>query len=779
MVSRTKKVAKKSVRRSAKRPTARKVAKTSKATKATKQSKAKAASKIVSKTLIAPGPRKQRKPGAPAPRLTLHKKRANWFRARVAWPLREAPLERLKFEQRRVARSLPNVQSVADWELAGPVNIGGRCTSIVCDPQNPDHIWIGAAGGGVWASKDAGKTWKPQWKKGAVLNIGALAMDTSNSSVMYCGTGEANLSADSYPGDGVYRTVNGGISWALWAGSANKGIPRRIGTIAVNPFDAKHVMVGGVGFGRLAADNDFGGLYVTRDGGTTWKRETFISANNYWCHCVVFDPNAQGTIYATFTGPGAASGIYKSTNNGAAWTQLKTGLPAGDIMGRTSLALAPSNTQIIYANVADASSDRSDGVLGVFRSKNGGSTWTNVAGNHFADEGQMFYGNAIVVHPTNPNHVVCGGVDLHLTTNGGTTWRRTSQWDADRGTAKYAHADHHALLMPAADPGRLYSANDGGLDVSEDGGVNWVQRSNGLSVTMFYDLDIAQTDAKIFGGGAQDNGTLITESGKPDEFFELLGGDGGWMVVDPKESTHIFASFQFGGMYRFRNGTFKKVSPPFKDTEMGGVWMVYIAFDPVDQNTVYTGSQRLYRTKNDGVSWDAITPILDGSPISAIEIAAADRKRIYVGTENGSLFRSTDGGVTWSGNLATSTLPGVMVTRIETHPAKANTVYVTVANFGNAHVFKSTDGGLSWADIDNTQLPDVPHHAVLVRPDATDTVYVCNDAGVFVSTDGGATWLNSTLQLPNAMVVDLVYHQATKTLYAATYGRSIWKLRLA
>jgi photosystem II stability/assembly factor-like uncharacterized protein len=231
-------------------------------------------------------------------------------------------------------------------------------------------------------------------------------------------------------------------------------------------------------------------------------------------------------------------------------------------------------------------------------------------------------------------------------------------------------------------------------------------------------------------------------------------------------------------MYRFRNGGHRKVSPPFKPDEMGGVWMVYITIDPNHGDTVYTGAQRLYRTRNDGLSWDALTPILDGSPISAIEVAAADSRFVYVGTENGGFFASTDAGRTWSPNLASGTVPGVMITRIETPPDDARTVLLTVGNFGNSHVFRSTDAGMSWSDIDGGRLPDVPHHAVLVRPDAPSHIYVCNDVGVFVSRDGGATWGNATLNLPNVMIVDLAFHVASRVLYAASYGRSIWKLQL-
>jgi photosystem II stability/assembly factor-like uncharacterized protein len=487
-----------------------------------------------------------------------------------------------------------------------------------------------------------------------------------------------------------------------------------------------------------------------------------------------------GRIFIDVTAQGAVSGIYRSDDSAKTWLKLTKGLPPGDWMGRGTLAIAPSNHDVIYAFVANEKSEDADRLLGVFKTTNGGASWRNVAGTHFRLEGQIGYGNAIAVHPNDPRTVICGGVNLHASTDGGASWTKLTRWDVDRKKSdNYAHADHHALVMPSARPGRVYSANDGGVDVSDDAGRHWMNRSNGLSTNMFYDVDVGQTDAQVLGGGAQDNGTLLTRVRDAKGFYEFLGGDGGWIVIDPRDDRHIYASYQFGVVYRLRKGRYRKVSPPFKKEESHGMWMVYITMDPGDSDCVYTGNHRLYRTRDDGLSWKSVSPVFDQSPISAIEVAAADSKVLYVGTENGALFRSLDAGATWSGNLRNGMLPGVAVTRIATHPANAADVYVTVANSGNSHVFRSVDGGLRWADIDRGALPDAPHHAVLVRPDNPAEVYVCSDAGVHMTSDGGATWRDATGNLPAVLVVDLVYQQQTKTLIAATYGRSLWQLRLA
>jgi hypothetical protein len=201
----------------------------------------------------------------------------------------------------------------------------------------------------------------------------------------------------------------------------------------------------------------------------------------------------------------------------------------------------------------------------------------------------MSYGNTIAVHPRDPNSVLCGGVDLHLTRDGGGTWTRATKWDAKRGDSNYAHADHHCLLMPAAHPGWVYDMNDGGMDVSADGGRTWSNRSNGLAVTMFYDIDVAQSDGRMFGGGAQDNGTNITVDGGSDDFLEISGGDGGWMVIDPTTTGHLYTTSQFMTINRYRLGRWADISPPATDAEKSRVWMVFLDMDPNDTRKVFAG----------------------------------------------------------------------------------------------------------------------------------------------------------------------------------------------
>ncbi len=514
---------------------------------------------------LQPGPRKKRKGTVPEARLSNHKARTAWFQSRVTWPYREAPIEAMIRERQRAKQNLAG--SPVQWELAGPSNIGGRMTSLVCHPADPDIIWAGAAGGGVWTSKDAGKTWTSLWRSKEVLNDGWLAIDPANPDTIYCGTGEANLSADSYPGVGIYRSIDAGKTWHPFVDSSATGIPTRIGVIAIDPFDSKHLRIGGVGSNETSPKkDDFGGMYVSHDSGVTWLRETFISKENYWCHAAVFHPTKKGVIFATFTERGTKSGIWRSIDGGQSWTHLGKGLPDPARFGRTTLAISPSQPDTIHAFAGDEASQQRDLLLGVFRSDDAGDNWKTVSGTYFKTEGQISYGNSIAVHPKDPDIVICGGVDLHLTTDGGKTWVRTTRWDADRGTPHYAHADHHALLMPAKAPGRVYSMNDGGMDVSEDSGATWSNRSNGLAATMYYDMDVAQSDGRNYGGGAQDNGTLVTTDGGSNDHFEILGGEGGWMFYDPADARHLYAYYYNMGIYRVRAGKQPGVSAKIPKT---------------------------------------------------------------------------------------------------------------------------------------------------------------------------------------------------------------------
>ncbi len=745
------------------------------------------------KITVTPLPRELReaaRANRPDPWHPLHKTRGRWFQSRAAWPHREPDAAGLTTERARAASDLPAHRAASDWSLVGPTNIGGRMTSIICDPTDADHIWAGSAGGGVWESLDGGEGWFTEWHEQESLNVGSLAIDPRNPDRIYCGTGEADLSLDSYAGSGVYRSSDGGRTWLLVADARTQDIPTRIGAIAVDPFDSDHVVLGGIGFTPAAPS----GLYDSGDGGRSWIRLAVIPSPHTWCHAVVFHPVEAGTLYAAITELGSGSGIHKSTDGGSSWQRLSAGLPSGFQTHRTSLAISPSEPQILYALIASpaaagaltADAEIAAEPCGVFRSDDGGDTWEEVGAGQFQGEQQMSYNNTIAVDPTDSDRIICGGVDLHRSTDGGATWQQVTLWTAGRGNPHYAHGDHHTLLIPAADPDRVYSANDGGVDVSFDRGRSWHHRSSGLSTTMYYDIDVSQADGRLFGGGAQDNGTLITTTGSPDDHVDITGGDGGWIVFDPGDVSHIVASIYNMNIFRFQDQEWSDITPhgatPEEEVvlkaERDSMWMVFIAMDPNDGDTLFTGSQRMWRTRDGGDTWQPVSGAFDGGDITAIAVARSDSAVVYAATENGGFFRSVDGGDTWEGNLAGGTLPGVTITRIAVKPNNANLVMVTVANSGSSHVFRSDNGGDTWRDMDRGVLPDAPFHAIAIPASKPRTVFACGDAGVYASGNLGKTWRNLTGSLPTTLMVDLVYQDQDRTLSVATYGRSIWRVDL-
>ncbi len=733
-----------------------------------KSSRVKRADKL--KKLLKDTPRK--KASRASHSHTTHKQRTAWFNAREAWPLREAPVELLLQARCDAANNILPLGIAGSWQQAGPTNVGGRMTSIAVNPADPTHIWVGAAGGGVWESADGGRSWQSRWHKEPSLNIGSLVVDPGNAHILYCGTGEANLSADSHAGVGVYRSMDSGATWHLLASAEMHGIPRRIGRIAINPFDPSHLMLAGVG--HRAEDKR--GLFVSCNGGLSWVAITQIVPAPFQCHDVVFDPEQAGTIYTLIDARGSQSGLWRSTDRGVSWTHIVAGLPSSFSWRRAALAIAPSDPKVHYLQISDSGG----GVLGVFRSKNRGDTWTQISGSHFRNERQMTYNNTMSVDPQDADRVICGGVDLHLTKNGGSTWKKVTDWRAERNSdANYAHADQHALAQPVAQPGLIYALNDGGLDVSEDGGSTWENRSAGLATNMFYDLAVAASKENFYGGGLQDNGTVLSLDGDPGGFIEITGGDGGFCAIDPNDELHLFTTSQFMRLNRFRSsdGWAVNIGP----NDPNPPWMAFVAMDPHRPKRIFLGSTRVWRSTQDGnaSSWVDQSGELDGSHITCIEIARHDSDVVYVGTENGGIFRSDDGGLNWTGDISSSSMPGRTVTRLRTSPDDTDIVYATVANFGSSHLFRSTDGGFNWSDIDAGALPDVPFHGIAIPGANADVIFLASDAGVFVSNDAAGSWHNLTLNLPTVPVVDVVLHEASKTLYVATYGRSTWKLDVA
>ncbi len=747
-------------------------------------------------------PKKSKKKSNP---FTTQKDRSVFFVERATFPLRDAPPTELEKFWARAAR----FEKVLTWQEAGPFNIAGRVTALAVDPRNHHRVYAGTAAGGVWLCEDTGATgearlWKSIWPRFASQNIGALAIHPDSSEHLICITGEANLVSDSYPGSGVYKSEDSGRTWknAFFdpnreqkpgAMTAQTGVPRRSSAIAYDPNDSSNC-----GFGGVTLDDRMpSGLYLYNHVHGLGP-ETQWGERSYNCHSLVFHKAERGMIFAALDGLGACSGIWRRDPKKGIWEQLKHGLPQGDRFGRTTLAAAPSDPDILYAVAAD----RRKGLLGIFRTGNCGETW-HLIGKRFPGERFMSYNNTIAVHPDNPDFVIWGGIYLHRTRNRGKSWERITH-------GPDVHEDQHALVMPGGD--LVYSGNDGGVAVSENGGNTWRKLNNGMVNTMFYAVDVAASNGKVFGGGAQDNGTLLTGisltgiDAKEGEFERVLPGDGAWIAIDPSDEENVFGSAQNLLIYRHIKGQpwtyspkhWKSIKPrnlaPGEGKQRAAAVLAMEPRGRKGRKAVWAGSTRLWRTLNNGASWKPVSPNFDGSVISAIEIAPANPRVIFAGTTKGGIYRSRNGGKTWSEDIAGAELPNRLITGIRTHPRDARTVVVTVASSGASgallvansgeekqkpfsHVFQSGDGGHIWRDIDGGALPNVVYYALAFETRPPFRLFVAGDTGVWQSIPNG--WISLGGNLPNVVVSDLKYHAKDHMLVAATYGRGIWKLPLA
>lgn len=697
----------------------------------------------------------------------------------------------------RTAPALPPDPAATGWAEVGPRDIGGRLTCGLVDPSDPQRIWVGAAGGGVWHSGDGGRSWVPSWPANASLHIGALALDPQKPEVLYCGTGEANLSSDSYPGIGVYRSDDGGSTWSLWKSALGDAVPTRIGSLAVDPGDSRHVRVAGIPHVWNEVHESLGGLVVTRDGGQSWVREDFVTRGPCNCHTVLFDPTQPANLYACFSETGEQAAVWRSQDNGLAWEPLTQGLPPSRELGRCALALCASQPQVLYLLAAARGEDR---FRGIYRSDNRGETWAEVSPPDFdrvpylgPRENYSSYNNTIAVNPENPDHVLWGGTVLHRTVDGGQRWEPVSQWHEPppaRSRLPWVHADQHQILIRgSADPdqAQVLAVNDGGVALSGDGGQSWTMRQEELAVTMFYDLDVHPSEPRWLSGGCQDRGTVASFDGGA-SFTEMSPGDGGWTLFERRSnSDRLYVSqdgFKIWRVDPSMRPDWKEITPPVEGWEREGdwVWMVFLASSEAAPDRLLTGTYRVWRSDDRGETpsnWTA-GEVLDGTVVTALELSSSDADRAYAGTRVGGLFRSGDGGTVWKRAEAQG-LPRRRISRIVSPHGSPDELIVTIGDARSSHVFRSTDKGDSFQDLDadaqgQRRLPEVPANALAVPRQHPERIYVATDAGIFVTPDRGGRWLDLTGNLPRARVTDLVYHEASQTLFAATYGRGIWSL---
>jgi photosystem II stability/assembly factor-like uncharacterized protein len=660
-----------------------------------------------------------------------------------------------------------------NWEFVGPTNIGGRITDIEVHPQTPTTIYLGAATGGVWKSEDEGDSWDYMFEGMDLISIGDIAIDPNDDEVVYAGTGEANSSSFSFIGNGIFKSTDGGESWNF----SGLEMSAYIGRIIVDYDNSERVFAAACG--NLFTPSNERGIYRSTDGGLTWEQKLFVNDTVAAIDLVQHPTNpdilyagmwerTRGLEYRHSFGEG--TGIWKTTDGGDTWEELTNGLPSGDA-GRPGIAIAKSNPDVLYVYF-----DMPDSEVEVYRTENGGDSWTEMNSNQLNGMNSNFgwYFGQVRVHPEDENMVWVMGVEMYRSSNGGSSWQ-------DGTGSSWVHVDHHAMCFDEAND-RIWLGNDGGLYLSQNNGNSW-NKINNLPFTQFYAIDVDYQNPQRLIGGTQDNNTVMTNTGSTDDWQAILGGDGMYCLIDYSNPDILYAEYQWGNLFKSTNGggNMDYIGWMWSNDRIN--WSAPIAMDPVNSNVLYFGSYRVWKSVNNGNSWEDVSgDITKGidqyfHTVSTIAVSPVDNMIVIAGTGDGLVHISVDAGFTW--NNITNGLPDRWVTRVAGDPFDANTIYATVSGFRwdeqTPHVYKSTDLGQTWESISGN-LPDLPVNDIVLDPENQGYIYIGTDAGVFFTNNGGESWTMLSDGLPNVAVCAMKIHNPTRTLVVGTYGVSMWKL---
>jgi photosystem II stability/assembly factor-like uncharacterized protein len=695
------------------------------------------------------------------------------------------------------------------WRSIGPANMGGRVTDILGIRGDRDTFYVAGADGGLFKTTNAGTTFEALFTDQGTYSVGAIALAPSDHSVIWLGTGEGDPRNSASFGDGVYRSTDGGRTWTHLGLAGTERIKR----IVVHPRDPDVALVCAVG--HAWGPNEERGVFRTTDGGKTWEKVLYRNPDT-GCSDLAMDPSNPRILYAGvwtfrrrawhFTDGGGETALYQSADGGTTWRKLTAGLPSG-AMARIGIAVAASRPSTVYM----ITETKSEGVL--FRSDDYGESWRKVHDDPNINF-RPFYYSDIRVDPQNPERVYSLSGGLYLSNDGGRTFTRIAQG---------VHGDHQALWIDPENPDRLLSGSDGGFQVSQDGGRTF-EIINTVALSQFYHVFYDLRQPYYVCGGLQDNGNWCGPSRTPyqegirkDDWYTVSGGDGFYAVPVPTEPHLVYSNSQ-GGMIvltDLRTGSTRSVHPyPNKIGSAGDAivghryrynWDSPIHVSPHDPGTVYFGANILFKSTDYGHSWEAISPDLttddstkqqsSGGPIYVDNTAAEFHTTIltiaespvtpgviWVGTDDGNVQVTRDGGKTWTnvaGNIR-GLAPNSWIARIEASWRDAGTAYVAVDRHREddfaPHVFKTTDFGRTWTSL-RGDLPALGYAQVIREdPSVPDLLYVGTEVGIFASWDGGRRWISIRNGLPPVSVRDIKVHPQENDLIIGTHGRGAFIL---
>jgi photosystem II stability/assembly factor-like uncharacterized protein len=666
------------------------------------------------------------------------------------------------------------------WEFAGPVNIGGRITDIEIPSGEPQTYYVGAASGGIFKTTDAGASWQPIFDDQEMLSIGDIEISKVNNDVIWVGTGEVNAGGGSlaYDGDGIYKSEDGGSTWQ------SKGLPDigSVGKILIDPNDENTILAAAMG--PLFRNDNNRGVYRTTDGGANWEQKLYVSDSTGIIDMAIHPSNGD-IVYAAawerIRRPnnrqygGETSGLYRSTDGGNTWNELTNGLPSNPAdKGRISIDISQSNPDVLYARYATAAGS----IQGVYRTANGGDSWVAVNSSQLTNIGFHWWFRGVYVDPADENTIYNVDFVVEKSTDGGQSWSTAFP---------NVHVDQHALAFNNTVPGQVLLGNDGGFYKSDNSGSSWVKDET-LPITQIYRLHVDfQNDNKVYAG-TQDNSTMRTTTASTNDWDIITGGDGFQPLVDPTNTNVIYALSQRGNLVKSTNNgaSFFNATSGIASGDRKN-WDTPVVFDPADPQTLYYGANRLYKSTNAAGNWTSVSPDLSNGPypgnldfgtIISIDVSPLDSDIIYVGTDDGNVWVTQNGGTDWT--PISDSLPDRWVTKVLASRDQLNGVYVTFSGYrygeDEGHVYKSNNAGSSWIDISGI-LPDIPVNDIV--EDANNNLYVGTDAGVFATATEGAVWEVVGGNLPAVIVTDMHIHEPSETLYSGTYGRSAYKIDIS
>ncbi len=653
-----------------------------------------------------------------------------------------------------------------NWNFIGPMPIekegwssnqpaSGRVTAILIHPEEEGLIYIGGAQGGIWRSYDDGKTWEPITDHLSSLATGHICFDPSNYNIIYYGTGEQHFSGDSYFGDGLFKSMDGGDSWVKLAGKDVVGA--YISRVGVDG-DSGNIV-------HLTSDK---GYLRSSDSGKTWE----VKISSGWGTDLLINPENPEVVYVAIRG----DGIYRSEDRGNSWDKLTNGLPSSGFQ-RINMAISPSQPSVIYASFV-----AKDGSLyGMYKTTDGGDSWVELSNtpNYLGYQG--WYDNCLAVDPHDPDICYAGGVypydsNYHgviKTTDGGRTWSDITIGVDGIGI----HPDQHYIAI--SPDGDVYVGNDGGIWKTEDGGAHWIDLNHTLGITQFYTVDVYPDSSQIVIGGTQDNGTLLYKGSI--SWRQVAGGDGGPVAFE-KASPYIFyATYVFlSPMWKFINEVYYgAVTGPWKNDRRG--WTDSpIETHPSIPHIVYVGTHRVWKTLDSGTGWNTISDDLTkGSGyISSIAISDSDPKVIYTGSTDGKVYRTKNGGNVWEdvtpSELGTSYISGVVVS-----PVNPDEVFIAIKTSTGKRIFRTTSGGEDWQDITG----NFPENLRILSIECAFLeegvkIFLGTDYGVYLSSDTGKTYTIMGTGLPSVAIYDMEYTDHDSTLTVATHGRGMWQIKV-